>query len=417
VLAFLSQTLRHVYTYTNCMGEEGAPSWPSAEFEIDDGETAAVSGFGTPPAEWGVRSINIYRRASGFTSGREQVEEQVTEWLYAGSIDIADGSFLDTLANMNLGTALETRWMTPPPAGLRGITALPNGTALVGFVGNKLYFSSCNEPWSWPEAQQHVLDDNIMALAAEDGVLHVATDGHPYTVATTTDCNEAACRTITRHAHPLPMSTCRSAQGIIATPLGTFYVSSQGIVWLSGNGQPRMVTDTWFAQDDWRKLHPENIQLGYYAGSLFFTTPERGYVLFLDKGTYQEAPLGRLTTITDTPTQWLTGRNGELFLLQDNMVKQWNTGTSYRPFTWELAGFETPDLEHFSTARVSADGAVDFKLGGSGRPLAQRTSAVDKTFRLPHSGHHTKHSVRLEGVWRVWRLRLATTRHDIVSRR
>lgn len=406
----------YIYRYVNCLGETGVPSYPSNDFWVDDGVGVMVSGFETPPSEWGIVSVEIFRLASGFTTEREQVEEQVTEWLYVDTIPVGQASYLDSMQNKYLGPAADSQMMQPPPANMRFITAVPNGTVLVGAFGKQVCFSSCNQPWSWPEAQQLSLHDSVVGLAATDGTVYVATNGAPYTISTASDCAEAACRAVVRHADSLPMVACCSGRGMIATPLGAFYVSSHGIVMLNGNARPVVVTSAWFTTDDWRLLKPETMRLGWAEGCLFIASDVRTYVLFLDAPVFGDHETARLTTIDDQPKHFLTGRNGELFLLNGTEVQQWDAGLQHRPFIWEQVRIESAQKEHYSTCRVGCEDSTEVTVSASGRQVWQRTVVNDPTVRLPHYGHHRYHSVKLTGVWEVYNLQLASTRRDLVRR-
>ncbi|MGL1400235.1 hypothetical protein ACSTI4_24935, partial [Vibrio parahaemolyticus] len=72
----------------------------------------------------------------------------------------------------------------PPPAGLRGLTAMPNGM-MAAFDGKDLYFCEPYLPHAWPASYTLTTDFPIVGLGAFGTSLVVMTTGNLYLVSGT----------------------------------------------------------------------------------------------------------------------------------------------------------------------------------------------------------------------------------------
>jgi hypothetical protein len=404
----------YVFTFVNALGEEGPPSYPSNASVIEDGVPVTLTDFPVPDPEWGVTHLNIYRSATGFRTGYEDVEEPLNDFFLVATIPVGTVSYTDTLPNTALGVTLPTREVLPPPTDLRGITLIPDTQTLVGFRGNEVWFSGNAQPWNWPESNRLSLDDNIVALGAVDGYLYAATTGRPYAIEAKIGPDDRTFRAVRRHMTPLPMVTCCSNRGAVVTPFGLVYVSADGLVLLTA-GEAKVITDMWYAQDDWRRLQPETMRLGYYAGVLFCASDAEAFMLTLDTNTYAAWETYKLSTLSDRPQAMVTGANGELFMLERGVVSQWNAGEQLRPYQWESHHIDARGFVGFSAGRVYADGSVYFTLSASGRRMFSRSVIGGNIFRILSCGQHIIHTVTLQGTAKVWDVTLATSVRELVS--
>ena len=167
------ETRNYVYTYVNSFGEEGPPSDPiPLDIDGDEGATVDVTIPGAPlAAGWDIVAVRLYRVGTGFdTTG---TEDHFGEFFFVLETPIAASQITvqDSVRSDLLGEPVQTRFFEPPPANLKNITALPDGT-LCGSVGSKLWFS---EPWNfhaWPCV--HDLDDTIEAIVYATDTLYIA---------------------------------------------------------------------------------------------------------------------------------------------------------------------------------------------------------------------------------------------------
>lgn len=410
------KVVRYVYTYVNCFCEESAPSYPSEEVKTNEGVPITLTDIEVPPDGWCISKVNIYRLESAHDTGTsKQVQSHETNYFQVGSIDAGETTFVDTVLTRNIGEALRTHETMPPPENLRGITAVYGDTLLAGFCnGNQLYFSRHGECWNWPESEMMVLDDNIISLeAGSNGILHVITDGSPYAIIADAGCDDRKCRQVKRHMEALPGVVCCSGRGSISTPIGTIYVSSYGLVLLAGSNPPVVITQPWFATDDWRKLKPETMRLGYYEGSVFCISDNCGFIFTVDDTAFPKWDTLRLSTISDRPKTMFTNRQGELFMQFETDIRQWNAGNQYRPYTWKSRRIESPVYFSAAAGRIECFGAVEVKLFADGEEVYSGTCMAGECFRLPAYGRHLTHSVEITGVNEVWRVHLATSYSDL----
>lgn len=357
-----SRATAYFVTYVNKFGEESAPSLPSNDVVIEDGQKVELSFRYAPPIEYDIRYIRIYRRETGFHTGLEKEQDFDTHWFLLAELDINDREFTDTTLTSDLGWANESLDTREPPADLSNITAIPETAILAGSIANKLLFSRNLQPHNWELSQEMTLDDNIIAMGAVGNSLYIATDGHPYRVQADVGCDSRTCRDIHKYKQAFPMINCHVGHGGIATPFGFVYASTDGLVMLSDSPNPQVITTEVLSQDDWRKLSPHTTRLAYYKGALFVVTDAISFILWLDNSTYQDTKHKKMVTISDVPIDMFTTRQGELLLLQhDYKIEQWNAGTKLRPYKWVSASITTGflfDLTRLRALILNADSEI-----------------------------------------------------------
>lgn len=348
-----SRSTAYIVTFVNNFGEESAPSMPSNDVVIEDGQRVELTFRYNPPVEYDIKKLRIYRRETGFRTGLEKEQEFDTHWFFLTELDIDTRHYVDTTPIMYLGWAFEGLDTREPPANLENITSITSTAILVGSVKNKLLFSMNMQPNNWALSQEMTLDDNVISLGSIGNNLYVATDGHPYRIQADVGCDNRACREVYRYKQAFPMINCHVGRGAITTPFGFIYASTDGLVMLSDNANPQVITTEVLSQDDWRKLAPHTTRLAYYKGALFVVTDRISFLLWLDSSTYQDTKYKKMVTISDEPTDMVVTRQGELLLLQkDSKIEQWNAGSKLRPYRWLSAVVDTGYL--FDLTRLRA---------------------------------------------------------------
>lgn len=168
------QLRAYVYTYVSEYGEEGPPSDPSAIANVGEGQSVGLASFSTAPSggTYNVTKKRVYRTNTG-TNG--------TEYQLVHEIDVANTTDTDSVASVALGEVLPSESWLPPPAGLSGIIALPNGCH-AGFVGNQVCLSVPYQPHAWPLAYRWAVDYTIVALASYGSSIAILTQGNPFTL-------------------------------------------------------------------------------------------------------------------------------------------------------------------------------------------------------------------------------------------
>ena len=346
----------YVYTYVNVFGEEGAPSLPSESVTVADGSSVSVSGFSTPASVYGVVSINIYRTATAWTSGQEKTQEINTDYLFVANIPVGSGSFSDSILDKNLGEALTTEFNREPPANLREIRYLRGTGVLTGVTTNQVHFSKAYQPSNWPVEYDLILPYNIVNIQTLGSKLFVSTDGYPFVIDGAQNCEPRQCRRVDEVFTPLPDISCGHVNSSVATPFGMVYSSKDGLVLVSPDARFQVITSAWFSTDDWVKIRPDTARLAYWRGYIVCVTDVVSFMLEIDAGVYNDSKVSNLVTISDSPVAMTLTQNGELVMLDGNILWQWNSGTVYRPYQWtsrelNFGGTSTP-----TTAKVKTNG-------------------------------------------------------------
>lgn len=395
----------YAYTYVNAFGEEGPPSFPSSTAPVVDGTTVTVAGLVAPPPEYGITNIRVYRTATGFRDPKEALSN-ITRWYLVAQVPANVPFFVDSLNMDGLGDLLETASFRPPPAGLQQIKLIEGMGILVGFEGNRIHFSENREPHNWPLRYEITLDDNIVGIATVNGKVFVATTGVPYIIDGVPPCDDTSVRSISKSDMPLPMVSCTFG-GIIATPLGAVYASTDGLVLLSESAPPAIFTQDYIGSEQWQRMRPDTAILGYYLGQVYCATEVDTYVCPLDISTFKNQT-GFLSTASIAPIQMQTTPSGQLLFLDNTEVQQWDAGARM-PYTWKGSTWQLN--ARLTAVRIVFDkvkGPVTFSISS---PLKTATLTLfsEEPYRLPRLGRYREFDIELTGIAEVTELGLGAT--------
>lgn len=263
----------YVYTYVSTFGsitEESAPSPAQTTLAVEPDATITVSAFGTAPfgAGYNITAIRIYRSVSSSTTAN---------YLYVGQVSVnpttgvASGSFADNVAAANLGVALPSMYYTPPPSGLKGLVAMPNGI-LAGFTGNQVWFCEPYLPHAWPTAYMMTVGAPIVGLGVFGQTLVVCTTEQPYLI------SGSLPGAMTQEKLPLP-EPCASKRSIASDQFGVLYASPNGIVSVAP-GTADVISRPLFTRDEWQTYFPQTM-----VGAIY----QNMYMLFYEGSTSQGA--------------------------------------------------------------------------------------------------------------------------------
>jgi hypothetical protein len=322
-----------LYTYVNSLGEESSPSFASEVVLHKDGQAVTLQIESSYEATYtNISGINVYRASTGYTSGAEKEETLATEFLFVKHLPISIGTpqtltTVDDMKLLDLGWVLETREVSEPPQDLRGIIRLEDSTTLAGFVGNCLYFSEVDEPHAWKQGDELTLDDNIMQIIEQAGLLYVLTDGSTYMV----DVKKLGTREpkeVRKFNTLTPLVSCTAANPAVKTKLGIFFPSTDGLYNIRGVAEPENITKSLFKTEQWRQLTLQGVLVRAVRERLFVFTPNKSW--YLD-------PLGKdgvielsalYKDVTLTRTNELVGINSV------GAVVHLFSADFYKPFVW-----------------------------------------------------------------------------------
>lgn len=402
---------QYLYVYKDRFGNRSAASAPSNNVIVGEGQAVMVSGWSVPTT-WDIQAIEIYRTVVGFESVIKEGENTLdATWMLVGEVPPTATSFTDTKHNADLTEALEADVVEPPPEGLTGITWVQSMNCLAGFVGRELWFSENNHYHNW--RHKILLDDTIRAIVESNEIIYVATDGPPYVVPGAVDCKDAGCRKAIRHAEGLPLvgSGHRSMVGV---PSGAVYPTHDGIVYLSGNRPPIILTSAFYAPDDWQRLHPETAKLAYHMGRLYCFARNGAFCLSLRDGATTASDLDAHTSLSLRPLEVWASRTGRLLLHIGNNMVEWDRGVKRMPHHYVLGSLLFGTYTPFGAAQVTMHtGSERVRIECDGMDVFDETLAKTEDFALPRWTDGLEYKVTLTGTATVKRFSMAASTKEL----
>ena len=334
----------YVYTYVSIYGEEGPPSDAKLVSGSSDG-VWTISNMSVGPEDADVRKItkkNIYRSISFFGDAN---------FFYVATVPIGSTSYIDSKSTeeVSLNSTLESTSFFPPPEGLSGLTAHPNGF-FVGFVGRNIYFSEPYRPHAWPPEYTLSTLGDIIGLGVFDTTIVIGTNGHPYT-ATGIVPNGII---LTKHDTAEP---CIGRYGIVSMPFGVYYPSPNGLMLVSPNGftnatKALMTKEDWQARYKVRDFDAARYQYQYVA----FYTPTNGVMFDPQEPTAALVDLNLSSTgsVLDRQDSIFTDEySGRTFIISNCSMYEWNplSGINTR-LDWTSLEFDLADPVNMGAARI-----------------------------------------------------------------
>lgn len=353
------ETRVYVYTYVNKFGqlsEQSAPSPASPLINVAFGGSVTLTGFAAPPTgAYNITSMRIYRSVSGNTTTSYQLVDEVP----IGTTTYVDGKLV-----AQLGEVLATSGWLPPPTGLTGLIALPNGS-LAGFVGNTVYFSEPYFPHAWPLAYALTMPYNIVGLGAFDTTVVVCTERNPHLITGGTP----SYMSVAKLAIPEP---CLGKKTIASDQYGVNYASPNGLVNIGPTSQG-VVSDRLFRRDEWQATNPaslrgviyDNKYVGIYMPPY---TSSQAMVLSRDdklpQSYYSEVTMGKddrsnLTFLDmNAVASHVDLKTAKLYVVgaADNQIYEIDSDDTHpQTYEWRSKRFVTPRAVAWSALALDAD--------------------------------------------------------------
>lgn len=272
----------------------------------------------------------------------------------AESLDVSarywgDGSydFTDDFDSTLLFDTLMTDDYDAPPADMRGLTAVQNNI-LVGFVGNKLYFSEPGLPHAWPEKYALTFEYDIVGVASVGGFILVMTDQFPYQVSG----NNPATMAFARIDTPLP---CVSKRSIVNMGYGVAYATYGGMALYSPSAGMDVMTKLVHDWDTWAEtLDPSTLIGKFYNGKYFGSHGTNSFIFERDDriGGYFVKINYRFTAA------WFDPQTNDFYYVGDGLgnLYKWDADTQpLASMEWKSKTIVTKDYLNLGAARVIAD--------------------------------------------------------------
>ena len=292
--ADIQEVRAYLYTWVSAYGEEGPPSpptlvngWSNGVWEI---------GLWTPsPEDLGItRNLAILRLYRTVTAvGGSTVYYWVAD-VSLGSTDpdavttIAQNPLVPPMFTLGIQSTMptginspgafyvdtnpdnlvalnnqmqSTNWF-PPPGNLQGLVTLPNGM-MVGWIGNAVWFCEPYQSHAWPPGYVITVDFPIVGLGVATGSIVVCTAARPYVINGVSPSNMAMFKC----SKPEP---CNSRGSILDGENAVAYMSPNGLIEVTPNGQVSNTTQLWITRERWEALTPSAYGRAISLASCYF---------------------------------------------------------------------------------------------------------------------------------------------------
>lgn len=371
----------YVYTWLTEYSEEGPPS-PATLVNGWSNGTWTIDLFTPPSDEMGVtRNITkkrLYRTISA--------EGGQTTYFLVAELPVTDDTYVDVALDniVALNSQLETDLWFPPPEGMIGIVALPNGV-FAGFKGNEIWFSEPYVPHAWPPNYVLTTEWPVVGLGVVNNSVIACTGGQPYIASGTHPSSMA----ITKINIPDP---CLSRGSIVSTDQGVLYCSPNGLILVTQYGLATNVTELWITREKWRELTPPKyIQAIKLASSYFaFAIVTNGDVTYAQQGFTIELSASDSQSFTIWPqpgnhrlglTQLTAPGDVDIdnvqcdpwtgigLLIQDGSVYYYDfsdTAPEIIPYRWKSKSYQQKAKRNFAAMKV-------YFTAGAGAPTQSAT--------------------------------------------
>lgn len=334
----------YVYTWVNSLGEESAPSPPSAIVNVDIFDTGTqsveVSSLTTYTGSdyFPITKVRIYRLAVG---------NETSGYFFVTELTAGTTTFIDTVDGSELGEELITNGWSTPDAALTGLTSLPGGV-LAAFKDNEVWLSEANYPYAWPVGYMYNVEYPIVQLAACGRVLFVLTTGRCYRMVV--DSPDSAVPVAFESITP-----CLSADCAVPMPSGVLFPSNEGLYLASADGSSvQLVSGGYYDQPDWQKLTPSQMFGAWTGGVLYVAHPDpdtaETVIKMFDFS-------NNVLTASDVHAEAFAviPEYNRLFYLKDGGVWEWEGNrTSRRTMEWRSKDFMLANPANFAGFLVEA---------------------------------------------------------------
>lgn len=380
------QFTTYVYTTVNSLGQESAPSPPSATVTEPSEFTLNKVTIPAQPGGADITKAYLYRAATSADG---------TSYLFVAEVLPAyPNTFDDDILTEDLDEPLATDGFDAPPADLQGLVALANGM-LAGFSGNQLCLSEPTFPHAWPIKYRLTMSSKIVALGAIDNTILILTESNPYTAYGNTPAEIAASMT----KEP-KVAGCESKRSVGYLGTQIVYASPEGLVGYAGQGRLEIITRGFFTREQWQALNPPSI-IGivhddrYYFWYQKLDGTKGGYILDQRQDGFGLVPLDFHVTAA-----FVNPLNDSLFMCIDqgdaydgaslvtppgNAVVQWNAAAQLQPYVWKSKKYLLDHPATFQYCQITALNytSLTLKLYADGVLFLTRAVTSEKEFVLP----------------------------------
>lgn len=365
----------YVYTYVGKMGEESAPSPPSAILICpNEGATVEINSIVFDTSATTSREIvgaRIYRTIVGSTGN--------SDYLFLAEIALAATlPYSDSIADDGLSESLPTTTWDEPRDGMYSLGLTAYGVAYAA-KGKIVCLSEPFVPYAWPRNYELTCDNDIVAIGHYDSYLIVGTTGRPVMVTGIDPQNMSQAE--------LPIiEACVSARSMVNMGAYAIYASPNGLVMASG-GNAQLITEGIITGREWGNYTPSSIHAYEYRGLYVFfwytdSTHKGGFIFnprapsegFISLSSWFVS--GYRDIVTDT--LWLIDSNKVLFSFDTDT-------TNKLTMTFKSKLFPFAQFRRFLAGQVLASSyaGMTLKIYANNALIHTQTVTSRKGFRLP----------------------------------
>lgn len=386
--ANVAEDFAYAYTWVTSLGEESAPSPLSAPVRWSSGTTVKVSNLaGSPPANRLVSKKRIYRAATSASGA--------TGLFFVAEIEAGDTSYIHNPLTAPDQEGIKTMQFAPPPTGLTGLTAMPNGM-MAAFRGKELWFCEPYQPHAWPLSYVLTTNDWIVGLAAFGTSLAVLTTGTPYVV----QGLHPDQMVMEKSEMPFP---CLAKRSIVDMGYSAIYASTDGLVEIGAGAQARLISGQFWNRQQWQERQPANIRAGRIGTRYAMASKRAGQddlsIDLIDTSGNQPFVVPTTCKVRALYTQIETGA---MFVLGTNRRTIAEFDAHDAPpleYVWRSKPFRLAPPQPFGAAVMVTDGTggnTTMSFLSNGQPVVS-TNTTDTPWRLP-SGAHGNVAIELRGT-------------------
>lgn len=256
-------------------------------------------------------------------------------------------SFTDDFDPKLISSTYTSTDYAAPPETLQGLKVM-NSDTLVGFVGNRLYFSEPGHPHAWPEKYEITLEHDIVGVEpiSSIGVL-VMTQAYPYILSG----SDPSSLTPSRLNALFP---CISKRSIVSMSYGVVYATHEGLALVAfDGGGATLATEALHTDETWRTYDGASLNAISYGDS-YFASHTTGSLI------YERDQDGGYMVDCDTSfdSMWFDSRNNRYFFTSGvaGDVYEWdNLDQPNQTLEWKSKVMTIDEYTNLGAARVIAD--------------------------------------------------------------
>lgn len=382
----------YMETFVTLYDEEGPRSEISEVTNVDPARPVQITGLAPAPVgEYAVNRRRLYR--TSYTGGTAAAFQLVAE------LPIGTTSFTDSVRQVDLGKTWDSETYEPPPDGLYGLAVTDSGVA-IALRGREVWMTEPYLPHAWNPDYVQTLQHEAVAVVTFGQSVLVMTKGGLYVASG----YEPQALRLTRLEDSQP---CLSESGIVVTRGGCYYPSPDGLVAVSTNFQPEVITREWMTPSQWMSYNPGSFIAGLQNGRYHaFYTKNDGTAgeLILDT-TGKSAPM-TLGVTAQVSAAFRDPATDQLYVARNDSIERIGKIGNPLTYTWRSKVFDLAGPRLLTAFLVDSEGPVTFRAYKDGE-LHHTKVLNGQVGRMPPGSRGRKWQFEVSGSAKTTRIRVA----------